>query len=223
MKVQRRGFIKTVTTGLAIGYVNRAFGQTPKHGATGEIETSSASLQLRGGLKSGTLTLDAQEFLERTDRSVIVHGKLNSTDLYSAMFSHAKDRAVFALVSDSGHSTTLVLFDSADPKIGQVVIWHDNDPPQIYKFDKRKIAQTDDPKEVKDVNGKTPDLVGNRKPPQFTWQELESVFGSDEALLQFMRGKKSTHHPREEDKLSEWICRFVSLVPGSTLSLFWLA
>ena len=223
MKLQRRGFLKAVTSGLAIECANYAFAQTPKGAVTGDIETSSSSLHLRGGLKAGILTLNAQEFLEGTDRSVIVHAKLDSTELYSAMFSHESDLTVFALFNDNGHSTTLVLSDSTDPKVGQVVIWNDDTPPQIYNFDKRKILETDNPRELRDVNGKSPDLAGNRKPPAFTWQELESVFGSDKTLLQFMRGKKSTHHPRAEDKPSEWICRILSMVPASTLSLFWLA
>jgi hypothetical protein len=102
------------------------------------------------------------------------------------------------------------------------VVWNDTQAPQIYNIDKNKLMSTENPKDIGDVNGKTPDLVGYRKPSPFTWQELESVFGSDPALLAFMRGKKSTHHPREDNKLSEWICRLLSMVPGSTLSLFWL-
>lgn len=61
MKLQRRGFLKTATTGLTIGFANRAivFGQTSSTGVSGEIETSSETLRLRGKLKSGILSLDA--------------------------------------------------------------------------------------------------------------------------------------------------------------------
>jgi hypothetical protein len=225
MELERRGFLKAVTRGLALGCAGCtvALGQTSRGTVTGELQTGSGSLHLEGRLKSGALTLDTQEFLDRADRSVIVRGRLDSTDLYSAMFSHQQDLTVFALFHDNDHSTTVVLSDSDDAKIGRLVVWNDNQTPQIYNIDKNKIMGTENSKDIVDVNGKTPDLVGNRKRSAFTWQELESVFGSDPALLAFMRGKKSTHHPREENKLLEWICRLLSMVPGSTLSLFWLA
>ena len=229
MELERRGFLKAVTRGLALGCASCtvALGQTSGGTVTGELQTGSGTLHLKGRLKSGALTLDAQEFLDHADRSVIIRGRLDSTeldstDLYSAMFSHQQDLTVFALFHDNHHSTTVVLSDSDDAKIGRLVVWNDNQTPQIYNIDKNKIMGTENPKDIADVNGKTPDLVGNRKLSAFTWQELESVFGSDPALLAFMRGKKSTHHPREENKLLEWICRLLSMVPGSTLSLIWL-
>jgi hypothetical protein len=224
MELERRGFLKAVTRGLALGCASAtvALGQTSGGTVAGELQGGSGTLHLEGRLKSGTLTLDAQEFRDRTDRSVIVRSRLDSIDLYSAMFSYQHDRTVFALFHDNDHSTTVVLSDSDDTKIGRLVVWNDNQTPQIYNIDKNKIMGTENPKDIGDVNGKTPDLVGNRKLPAFTWQELESVFGSDPELLAFMRGKKSTHHPHEENKVLEWICRFLSMVPGSTLSLFWL-
>lgn len=225
MKLQRRGFLKTATTGLTLGFANRAivFGQTSTAGVSGEIETRSETLRLRGKLKSGILSLDAQEFQHRADRSVIVRSKLESTELYSAMFSYHKDLTVFALFNDNDHSTAVALSESSERKIGHAVVWNDNNTPQIYKVNKGEIMEAESPKDVRDVNSKPLDLLGSRKPPAFTWQELESAFGSDPALLEFMRGRKSTHHPAEKEKLSEWICRLLSIVPGSLLSLFWLA
>ena len=224
MELERRGFLKAATRGLALGCASctMALGQTSGATVTGELQTGSGSLHLEGRLKSGVLTLDTQEFLDHADRSVIVRGRLDSTDLYSAMFSHQQDLTVFAVFHDNDHSTTVVLSDSDDAKVGRLVVWNDNQTPQIYNIDKSKIMETENSKDIVDVNGKTPDLVGNRKRSAFTWQELESVFGSDSALLAFMRGKKSAHHPREEKKILEWICRFLSMVPGSTLSLYWL-
>jgi hypothetical protein len=219
--LQRRGFLKTVTGGLVLGCASGpSLGQSSK--ATGELETGSGTIHLEGKLKSGVLTLDAQDFLDRSDRSVVVRGKLDSTALYSAMFSHHRDLTVFSLFRDNNHSTTVVLSDSDDAKIGRLVVWNDNQIPQIHNIDKNRLMAIGDPKEIRDVDGKIPDLVGKRGPSAFTWQELEDVFGSDPALLAFMWGKKSTHHPREEDKLTEWVCRFLSMVPGSTLSLVWL-
>ncbi|HXW91267.1 MAG TPA: hypothetical protein VEK33_12035 [Terriglobales bacterium] len=199
-----------------------ALAQTSGGSVTGELQTGSGTLHLEGKLKSGMLTLDAQDFLDRADRSVIIHGKLESTELYSAMFSYQRDLTVFALFHDNDHSTTMVLSDSDNPKNGRLVVFNDNQAPQIYDFDKSKMMDIEDPKDIRDVNGKIPDLVGNRMKAVFTWQELESVFGSNPALLAFMRGKKTNHHPSEKNKLLEWDCHLLSMVPGSTLSLAWV-
>jgi len=191
--------------------------------SSGELKVASGSLHLEGKLKSGSLTLDAQNFLDRAERAVTVRGRLDSTDLYSAMFSYQKDLTVFAPFHDNDHSTTVVLTESETAKIGRLVVWNDNQIPQVFDLDKDKIMRTNDPKDIVDVKGKSPDLLGNRNRATFTWQELESVFGSTPALLEFMRCNKSTHHPREEDRLAEWMCHLLSMIPGSTLSLFWRA
>jgi hypothetical protein len=221
MTLERRDFLRAATTGLAFGLASceTAFGQ--KSASTGELRAGSGTLDLEGRLKSGVLKLEAQDLLDRADHSVIVRSTLGSTALYSAMFSYQNDLTVFALFHDSGHSTTVVLSPSDVPKIARLVAWNDSEAPQIFSLDKAKIMEADSIDDITDVNGKAPDLVGKRKPPPFTWSELESVFGSDPALLAFMRGRKSTHHPSEDDKLSHHPCRLLSLVPGSTLSLFW--
>jgi hypothetical protein len=139
------------------------------------------------------------------------------------MFSYKKDLTVFALFHDNDHSTTVVLSDSDDAKIGRLVVWNDGDAPQISSFEKGKIMEVDYLKDIAPVSGNLPDFVGKRKPPAFTWRELETVFGSDPSLLAFMHGKKTNHHPREEDKVTEWICRLLSLIPGSLLPPVWAA
>src|ERR1700723_3254094 len=190
MKFKRRDFLRTATSGLAFGLAScgQALAQNSAGATTGEFRSSSGTLFLEGRLKAGLLKMEVQDLLDRSDRAVIVRGKLDSTELYSAMFSYQKDQTVFALFHDNDHSTTVVLSDSDDAKIGRLVVWNDTQAPQIYNIDKNKLMSTENPKDIGDVNGKTPDLVGNRKPSPFTWQELESVFGSDPALLAFMRG-----------------------------------
>jgi hypothetical protein len=218
MKLQRRSFMKAVP-GVAAGLANctMAMGQS----SSGELRAASGSLHLEGKLKSVSLTLDAQNFLDRAERAVTVRGRLDSTDLYSAMFSYEKDLTVFALFHDNDHSTTVVLTESETAKIGRLVAWNDNQIPQVFDLDKDKVMKANDPKDIMDVKGDRPNLVGNRNGAKFTWQELESVFGSTPALLEFMRCNKSTHHPREEDRLAEWMCHLLSMIPGSMLSLFW--
>jgi hypothetical protein len=224
MKLERRDFLKSATAGLGFAFATPVEALRQIHAGTagGELRGGSGTLYLEGRLKSGLLRLEAQDFLDRGDRSVIIRGRLNSTELYSAMFSYERDITVFALFHDNDHSTRVALSNSGDEKIGRVVVWNDIETPQIFDIDKAKVMNADSVQEIMDVGGKVPDLTGKRKPPEFTWLELESVFGSDPALLAFMRGRKSTHHPREEEKLSEWVCRFLSWVPGSTLSLAWL-
>jgi hypothetical protein len=230
MELERRDFLKAVTSGLALGCTNgiEAVGRNSRSAITGELLTGSGTLHLKGKLKSGELALDAHDFLDRTSQGVVVRGKLDpsgskSVDLYSAMFNHQNDLRVFAVFQDSDHLTTAVLSNSDDPKIGRLVVWNDNETPQIHNIDKNNIMNTEDVKGVKDLNGKVPDLLGKRKAAVFTWRELEDVFGSDQALLAFMRGKKAKHQPPEGDILLEWVCHYLSMVPGSLLSLFWEA
>ena len=222
MKFERRDFLRTATSGLALGLAScgQALGQS-SGAAAGELRSSSGTLFLEGRLKAGMLKMEVQDLLDRSDRAVIIRGKLNSTELYSAMFSYQKDLTVFALFHDNDHSTTVVLSDSDEAKIGRLVVWNDGDAPQISSFEKGKIMDVDYLKDIAPVSGNVPDFVGKRKPPAFTWRELETVFGSDPSLLAFMHGKKTNHHPREEDKLTEWICRLLSLIPGSLLPPIW--
>jgi len=221
MKFERRDFLRTATSGLAFGLAS--CGQALAQNSTGELRGGSGSLSLEGRLKAGILRMELQDFIDRADRAAVVRGTLGTTRLYSAMFNYEKDSTIFALFHDNDHSTTIILSNLDDPQIGRLVIWNDRDTPQISSIDKAKIMAADEPKDIVDVTGNIPDFVGKRKPPAFTWRELESVFGSDPALLAFMRGEKSTHHPREDKKLLDWMCRLLSMVPGSLLSPIWEA
>jgi hypothetical protein len=224
MTLQRRDFLRTATTGLAFGLA----GCGQALASPGELRSGSGTLYLEGRLKAGLLKIEAQDLVDRADRAVIVRGMLDSTDtggahvsteLYSAMFSYHNDSTVFALFNDNNHSTSVILSNSDDPKIGRVMVWNDGDAPQISTMDKSKIM---DAAEMKDI-ANAPDFVGKRKPPAITWRELESVFGSDPALHEFMRGRKSNHHPRDENKLLDWVCRILSMIAGSLISPTWRA
>jgi hypothetical protein len=224
MTLERRDFIKTTTTGLAFGLVKpgMAYAQTSAGAASGEFEGGTGSLRLEGRLKAGVLKLGAQDFIEGKDRALIIQARLNSVKLYSAMFSYDYDRTVFALLRDNDHSTTLVLSDTDDPKIGRLVVWNDLEVPENFRVDKDKFMDTPNLKEsILDGKGKTLDVLGKRKPPEFTLKELEAVFGSNPALLEFMRGRRSTHHPRSSEKLLVWACDVVSTLPGSFYGLAW--
>jgi hypothetical protein len=226
MIFERRNFLKTGTAGLAAGLVNpaSALAQTSATASSGELEGGTESVRLQGRLKSGVLEIEARDFVEGKDRTLVVRGKFNSINLYSAMFSYNHDRTVFALLRDHDHSTTLVLSDTEDPKIGRLSVWNDAEAPETFRVDKEKVFDTENLKEsILDGKGSSLDLVGKRKPPVFSPEELEMVFGDNPGLREFMRGKRSTHHPRPEQKLNAWICHFLSNVPGSLFGVPWAA
>jgi hypothetical protein len=224
MRFERRDFIKTTTAGLAFGLVKpgMAYMQNPAGAASGEFEGGTGSLRLEGRLKAGVLKLEAQDFIEDKDRALIIQASLDSHKLYNAMFSYNRDRTVFALLRDNDHSTTLVLSDTDDPKIGRLVVWNEMEVPDSFRVDKDKFMDTQNLKEsILDGKEKALDVLGKRKPPEFTLQELESVFGSNPALLEFMRGKRSAHHPLRTEKLLAWACDLLSNLPGSLFGLAW--
>lgn len=225
MTLERRDFIEMGTAGLAASLMTATLtrAQAPP-AARGELKGGTGSVHLEGRLKAGVLTMEARDFTEGKDRALIVEGHISSVDLYCAMFSYNHDRAVFAMLRDHGHSTTLVLSDSDEPKLGRVVVWNDTAAPESFRIDKEKFMDTKDLK-TSLADGKTdvPDLVGKRQPPNFTWQELEAVFGNNPALGEFMRGKRSTHHPPPSMKLEAWMCDLLSGLLGELFSLFWAA
>src|SRR6266436_4245700 len=219
MTFERRDFIKTTATGLAFGLVKpgMAYAQS-----SGEFEGGTGSLRLEGRLKAGVLKLEAQDFVEGKDRALIIQATLDSVKLYCALFSNYSDRTVFALLRDHDHSTTLVLSDTDDPKIGRLVVWNDVEVPESFRVDKDKFMDTKNLKEsILDGKEKTLDVLGKRKPPEFTLEELEAVFGSNPALLEFMRGKRSAHHPLPSNKLAASFCDILSTLPGSLFGLAW--
>jgi hypothetical protein len=225
MELERRGFLKAVTGGLAIGCTNcvELTAQT-----SGELLTGSGTLHLEGKLKAGILKMDAHDFLDHTSQAVVVRGMLEASgpkpvELYSAMFNHQNDLRVFAVFQDNNHLTTTILYNSDDPKVGRLVVWNDNETPNVHEMDKKLIMNTEDLKDIKDLSGRVPNLLGRRNAAVFTWRELEDVFGSDKALLAFMRGKKATHQPTKGYEEVEWMCRLLSMCPGSLLPLYWEA
>jgi hypothetical protein len=221
MTGERRDFIK-LGTAVAAGLVNAGLGWAQSSPSNGELESGTGTLRLEGRLKAGLLKLQARDFVGGKDRALIVEGKLDSIELYNAMFSHHYDRTVFAILRDSGHSTSLVLSDTDDPTIGRLVVWNDAAPPEVFRVDKKKAVDEDDPREsILDDRGKMLDLVGKRKPPAFTLRELETVFGKDTALLEFMRGRRPAHHPTEDKKADEYACRILGAILGSLLGLMW--
>jgi hypothetical protein len=224
MTLQRRNFIKTTTTGLAFGLVKpgMAYVQTSAGAVSGEFEGGTGSLHLEGRLKAGLLKLEAQDFIEDKDRALVIQARLDSHKLYNAMFSYAHDRTVFALLRDDDHSTTLVLSDTDDPKIGRLVVWNDQEVPDNFRVDKDKFMDTLNLKEsILDGKEKSLDVLGKRKPPVFTLKELEAVFGSNPALQEFMRGNRSLHHPLPSNKLAALPCHLLSNLPGALYGLAW--
>jgi hypothetical protein len=222
MTFARRDFIQIGSAGLAIGIVNPVLPLTQASSAaqSGELEGGTGSVRLEGRVKSATLILEAQDFVQGMDRALVVHGTYNSKKFYSAMFSQHLDRTVFAVLADDDHSTTLVISDSDIAEIGRLIIWHDAAAAETFRIKKEDFSKNES---IVDDTSKPIDFLGKRKPPDFTAKQLESVFGNSPALLKFMRGKRAYQNTPTDKELQEWICRLLSLVPGSPFKLFWAA
>jgi hypothetical protein len=222
MRFERRDFLKIGAAGLTTGLVNS--GPQLAHASAaatgGELEGGTGSLRLEGQLKSETLVLEAQDFMQGLDRTVIVHGTYKSKNFYAKMFSHHRDSTVLAILGDKAHSTTLVLSDSEVAEIGRLIVWHDNAAAGSFRIKKGDFLEKE---AIVDEGRKPIDFAGKREVPDFTQKELEAVFGNDAELLRFMRGKRSHHNPSQDQLLQEWICKFVIILPGSPFTLFWAA
>jgi hypothetical protein len=225
MTFDRRDFIKTTTTGLAFGLVKpgMAYVQSSAGAASGEFEGGTGSLHLEGQLKAGVLKLEARDFVNGKDQALIIQGELNSINLYCAMFNYNEDVTIFSVLRDHDHSTTLVLSNTDKPRIGRLAVWNDATAPETFGIDKEKLIDKGIKLSILDGRGDALDLLGKRRPPDFKPQELEDIFGGNAALLEFMRGRKSTHHPAPSEKLKVWACELLSGVPGSLFTLFWEA
>jgi hypothetical protein len=222
MTFERRDFLKIGSAGLAAGLVNSGLraAQAAAPAVKGELESGTGSLRLEGHLKSGLIQIEMRDLVQGLDRTVIANGRFNSRKFYNAVFSYNRDHTVFVILADENHSTTLVLSDSDVPEIGRVTIWHDSGAPQSFRVKKKDFVAND---AIVDEKGARIDLVGKRKPLDFTPRELEEVFGNDPALLKFRRGIAIAHNPSPDTKLSDWICRLLSAILGIVLVIHWEA
>jgi hypothetical protein len=226
MAIERRDFIKSGFAGLSAGLLSSEFAraQGSEGRSSGELEGGTGSVHVEGRLKSGVLQVDAQDFTKGGDRCLIMYGTLASTKLYCSVFSYKYEQTVFAVLGSNSHTTSLLLSDSDDPKIGHLVVWNDTGGPSTFRIDKGKYLETEKPQEsIVGGTGDSLDLVGKRNPPPITLKELEAVFGDNQALNDFMRGHRSRHILRAEDKLYAFACHFVSNLVGSLTGLAWFA
>jgi hypothetical protein len=224
MAIERRDFIKSGFGGMSIGLLvtGLARAQTSPGGSKGVLEGGTGSVHVEGRLKAGVLTLEAQEFTADGDRCVVMNGKLGSIDLYCSFFSYKYEQSIFTVLRSNGHTTSLLLSNSDDPKIAHLVVWNDAEAPAAFKIDKDKFKETLNFKEaILEGRGDSLDLVGKRNPPPFTLNELEAVFRDNEALNEFMRGHRP-RHDRAEARVDSF-CPMISSIPGSTASLAWHA
>jgi hypothetical protein len=225
MAIERRDFIKAGFAGLSAGLVSTELARAQSYAgrSKGVLEGGTGSVRVEGRLKSGVLTVEAEVFEKNGDRCLIMNGKLGSTDLYCSMFSYKDEESVFAVLRSNDHTTSLLLSNSGDLQIANLFVWNDAQTPGTFRIDKDKFMATQKFKEaVLDDKGESLDLVGKRNPPQFTLNELEAVFHDNEALNEFMRGRRS-HHDRAPDPSQAFSCYFISSIPGALYILGWYA
>jgi hypothetical protein len=225
MTCERRDFLKAGTMGMvtAMAIPAFAFDEDSASKGKGELEGGCSSLRLEGQLKAGHIVIEARSFEEGPDRAVVMRSKLDGVDLYSSMFSYDHDKTVFAVFRDNDHSTFILISNTDDPKIGRLTVWNDYGAPGVFEINKEKFLESSNINDgIRDIMGTVVDVVGKRKPPAFNSQELEAVFGDDPALLQFMRGNRSRHHPAKGE-LFAFGCHAVSRITGTPLPLAWQA
>jgi len=226
MAIERRDFIKSGFAGLSAGLLRAELAQAQGYPGKGrgEFEGGTSSVRLEGRLKSGVLKMEAQEFSEGRDRFLVVNGRLGAIDLYCSMFRYNDEETVSEVLRSNGHTTSVVLSKSDDPNIGHLVVWNDTSAPNTFRIDKDKFLETQKFKEaILDGKGDSLDLIGGRNPPAFTFNELEGVFGDNDALKEFMRGHTSRHELKAPDKLEAFICHLFSSIGGSLVGPFWAA
>lgn len=225
MSIERRDFIAIGAAGIAGGLFNGelGFGQAAQRNSSGRLRGGAGSLVLEGRLKAGTLKLEAEDFVDGADRALIIHATLNATKLYQAMFSQDHGREVFAQIKDEDHRTTLVVSGTDDKKIARLTIWHDREAPESFQIDAERFLKTHNLKEsVMNAKAASLNLLGKRKPPAFTSDEIEEVFGKDPALLQFMRGRRAMYESSADVDVLP--CEVIRFFPGGgILHLGWEA
>ena len=226
MSFERRNFLKLGTVGVAAAMATPtyAFNDDSTAKGKGSLQGDCSWIRLEGQLKAGHMVMEARAFEEGKDRTVIVHSKLDSVDLYSGMFSHDLESSIFAVFRDTDHSTSVLLSNTDNSKIARLLVWNDSAAPGVFEIDKDKFMDSENLNaSLHNPQGTTVvDVLGKRKKPEFAWRELEAVFGDDPALNQFMRGDKSRHHPAKGNLLA-FGCHIIMSLPSSTLALFWEA
>jgi hypothetical protein len=183
----------------------------------GDLQTSYSSVRLVGRIGAGQLTINAQEFVQGTDRTFIAQAELGSRKIYRSVFSHNNDSVVFVRIRDDEHTITLALSDSEDPSIGRLSVWKDSEAPKSFAIDVPRFLRTSNAKEsILENKGDELDQVGNRRPPDITAQELFQVFGEDPAYKKFMRGEQPqiALPPKDGLRGTNWKCAWICLIPA---------
>lgn len=183
----------------------------------GNLQTSYGSVRLVGRIRAGQLTINAQEFVQGTDKTFIAQAELGSKKIYRSVFSHNNDSVVFVCIRDNEHTITLALSDSDDPSIGRLSVWKDSEAPKSFAIDVPRFLRTSNAKEsILENRGDDLDQVGNRRPPDITARELFEVFGEDPAYKKFMRGEQPEITLPQGDGLrgTNWKCAWICLIPA---------
>jgi hypothetical protein len=195
------------------------------------------TLYLVGRLKAGTLKIEVKEFVDGADRTVILHARLNDLKFHQTMFSQNYGREYFAQFTEDGHShrTTLVASETDDIKIGRLILWHDRESPESFRIDIDHFLKAHNLQEsILDGKAASLNLLGGRKAPPFTPDEIERVFGSKPSLLRFMRRKRPPSHTikhsasflgaalQGDPQTALWECELLLYVPSAELMhLMW--
>jgi hypothetical protein len=196
---------------------------------TGQLATGTSAVELSTRLRSGELTVNAQEHTHGRDRTVIVSGRIGTNEIYRSFFSHDYDSTVFAVIADDGVTTRIALHDDSQrDNVGIVNVWNDGGQAQSFDVDiERFLASRDPEASIIATRGAPLDHVGARKPPAISAEEIADAFANTEEFRSFMRGAE--HHERSASRDTglatrgvNWKCAWICLVPACGLAcLFW--
>jgi hypothetical protein len=202
---------------------------TQNMAVVGQSRDGSKTVHLEAQTRLGKATVDARDFVDGTDRTFIANAQFGAKKMYRSLFSHDNDRTVFLRMRDDDRTTTLVLSDTDDPRIGQLTVWNDGAPPESFRIDVPRFLQTNNHQAaILDGKARRLDLVGRRRPIDITAVEMYKIFGQDPAYKTFMGGELPDiaqalgTPPPGGTRATNWKCVWTCLIPACGIfCLFW--
>lgn len=199
----------------------------------GRLQTSQFhQLSLSGKTRLGTMAINAEGFVSGKDRIIIASAKIANRQLYRAFYSYNYDRIIFLQLRDDKYSTTLVLSDTEDPKIGRITVWNDKSVPENFRVDIQQFLKSNNHKEsILDGAASKLDMVGKRNPISLTEKDLKETFGKDPKLTTFLNKTRRQKNlvvmegdddDDDDDGGVNWECAWICLIPACGLTcLLW--
>ena len=70
------------------------------------------------------------------------------------MFSYDHEKTIFAVFRDNDHSTSILVSNTDDPKIGRLTVWNDSGAPGVFEINKEKFLESENLNDsIRDAKG----------------------------------------------------------------------